>query len=64
MKRMMPLALAVAGAHAAAQAPPMEHVLVSVPLHKQVAETALPVTVFSGDTTPSASPSTRSATTR
>ncbi|MCB1678065.1 MAG: TonB-dependent receptor [Halioglobus sp.] len=50
MKRMMPLALAVAGAHAAAQAPPMEHVLVSVPLHKQVAETALPVTVFSGDT--------------
>jgi iron complex outermembrane receptor protein len=27
----------------------MEHVLVSVPLHKQAAETALPVTVLSGD---------------
>ncbi|MCB1675915.1 MAG: TonB-dependent receptor [Halioglobus sp.] len=50
MKRMMPLALAAAGAHVAAQALPMEHVLVSVPLHRQTAETALPVTVFSGDT--------------
>lgn len=28
---------------------PMEHVLVSVPLHKKSAETALPVTVLSGD---------------
>ena len=27
----------------------MEHVLVSVPLHKQEAETALPVTVLTGD---------------
>ncbi len=28
---------------------PMEHVLVSVPLHKKTAETALPVTVLTGD---------------
>lgn len=50
MKRMMPLALAVAGANVAvAEQLPMEHVLVSVPLHKQTAETALPVTVLSGD---------------
>lgn len=49
MKRLMPLALAVAGANAVAQPLPMEHVLVSVPLHKQTAETAMPVTVLSGD---------------
>ena len=49
MRRLTLLALAVAGAHAAAQEPPMEHVLVSVPLHKKTAETALPVTVLSGD---------------
>ncbi len=49
MKRYIPLSLAVATASAVAQQPPMEHVLVSVPLHKQAAETALPVTVLSGD---------------
>jgi iron complex outermembrane receptor protein len=49
MKRYIPLSLAVAAAGAVAQQPPMEHVLVSVPLHKQAAETALPVTVLSGD---------------
>jgi hypothetical protein len=32
-----------------AQQPAMEHVLVSAPLHKKTAETALPVTVLSGD---------------
>ncbi|RLQ23433.1 TonB-dependent receptor [Seongchinamella sediminis] len=49
MKRITPLAVAVAAATAAAEPLPMEHVLVSVPLHKQEAETALPVTVLSGD---------------
>jgi iron complex outermembrane receptor protein len=49
MKRTIPFSLAVAVASAAADQPPMEHVLVSVPLHKQTAETALPVTVLSGD---------------
>ena len=48
MKRIFPLAMAVA-AGATAQQPPMEHILVSVPLHKKTAETALPVTVLSGD---------------
>lgn len=42
------LALAVAAAGAVAEQPPMEHVLVSVPLHKKSAETALPVTVLTG----------------
>jgi len=46
---LTPVALAVASATAVAQQPPMEHVLVSVPLHKKSAETALPVTVLSGD---------------
>jgi iron complex outermembrane receptor protein len=32
-----------------AENPPLEHVLVSVPLHKKTAETALPVTVISGE---------------
>ncbi len=48
MKRLMPLALAVASVNAAAQALPVEHVLVSAPLQKQEAETALPVTILSG----------------
>ncbi|MBE9540376.1 MAG: TonB-dependent receptor [Proteobacteria bacterium] len=43
------LALGSALALAQTSAPPMEHVLVSVPLHKKSAETALPVTVLSGD---------------
>jgi len=49
MRRFMPLALAVAGANVAAQPLPIEHVLVSAPLHKQEAETALPVTVLTGE---------------
>ena len=50
MKRLISLAVAVAAANAAAQSqPPMEHVLVTVPLHRSTAETALPVTVLSGD---------------
>lgn len=49
MKRFLPLVAAVAAANAAAEPLPMEHVLVSVPLHKKTAETALPVTVLSGD---------------
>ena len=49
MKRYIPLSLAVAVASAGADDLPMEHVLVTVPLHKQEAETALPVTVLSGD---------------
>ena len=47
---MTPLALAVACASATAEDyPAMEHVLVTVPVHKKVAETALPVTVLSGE---------------
>ena len=49
MRSMIPLALAVASASALGQEKAMEHVLVSVPLHKKSAETALPVTVLSGD---------------
>lgn len=49
MRRFMPLALAVASANVAAQSLPIEHVLVSAPLQKQEAETALPVTVLTGD---------------
>jgi iron complex outermembrane receptor protein len=49
MKRFIPLALALAGARVAAEQLPLEHVLVSVPMHKKAAETALPVTVVSGD---------------
>jgi outer membrane receptor protein involved in Fe transport len=47
VKRFIPCAVAMAASAAAAQ--PMEHILVSVPLHKKQAETALPVTVLSGD---------------
>jgi iron complex outermembrane receptor protein len=45
----MLFAVAVGAARAAAQQLPMEHVLVSVPIHKKTAETALPVTVLSGE---------------
>ena len=48
MKRFIPCALAMATS-AAVAAEPMEHVLVSVPLHKKQAETALPVTVLSDE---------------
>ncbi|MEH6569102.1 MAG: TonB-dependent receptor [Halioglobus sp.] len=43
------IALALSSASLAAQQPKMEHVLVSVPLHKTTAETAMPVTVLSGE---------------
>ena len=47
MKPYLPLALAVASTHGWAQEPhAAEHVLVTAPLQKQEAETALPVTVF------------------
>ena len=51
MKRitMIASALAAASAGAGAEQLPLEHVLVSVPLHKKQAETALPVTVLSGE---------------
>ncbi|MEJ2531187.1 MAG: TonB-dependent receptor [Halioglobus sp.] len=49
MKRLMLCAAAVGAAGAAAEQLPMEHVLVSVPIHKKTAETALPVTVLSGE---------------
>jgi iron complex outermembrane receptor protein len=45
----MLFAVAVGAARAAAEQLPMEHVLVSVPIHKKTAETALPVTVLSGE---------------
>lgn len=41
--------LDAAAVDAAGDTLPMEHVLVSVPLHKKTAETALPVTVLRGD---------------
>lgn len=47
MKTYLPVVLAVASAHAWAQAPhTIEHVLVTAPLQKQEAETALPVTAL------------------
>ena len=49
MKRIISLALAMSSSCLAAQQPKMEHVLVSVPLHKKTAETAMPVTVLSGE---------------
>jgi iron complex outermembrane receptor protein len=49
MKRFLSLAVAVASSSVSSEALPMEHVLVSVPLHKKQAETALPVTVLSGE---------------
>ena len=49
MKRIAFVALASASAVTVAEELPMEHVLVSVPLHKKQAETALPVTVLTGE---------------
>jgi iron complex outermembrane receptor protein len=43
------LASAVAAVAAAENSPKMEHVLVSVPIHKKTADTALPVTVLTGE---------------
>ena len=48
MKRFIFSLLAIASSNAVAQENSMEHVLVSVPIHKTQAETALPVTVLSG----------------
>lgn len=49
-KMMMAWAVACASASVSAQnVGPIEHVLVSVPVHKKAAETALPVTLLSGD---------------
>lgn len=49
MKRIALAAVASASAIAVAQPQPMEHILVSVPLHKTEAETALPITVLTGE---------------
>ena len=54
MKISIRLAVAQAASFIAMQSAvanqtPMEHVLVSVPIHKKQAETALPVTILSGD---------------
>ncbi len=51
MKRTLIAALVGAASHTMAQDqnPRMEHVLVSVPIHRTAAETALPVTVLTGD---------------
>jgi iron complex outermembrane receptor protein len=49
MKRIISIALAMSSACVAAQQSKMEHVLVSVPIHKKISETALPVTVLSGE---------------
>ncbi|AQA17143.1 ligand-gated channel protein [Halioglobus japonicus] len=49
MKRLICLAVAAASASVAAEDRTLEHVLVSVPIHKQEADTALPVTILSGD---------------
>lgn len=48
-RRILVAALAVVTANTVAAERPMEHVLVSVPLHKTEAETSLPITVLSGD---------------
>lgn len=51
MKRSLIALLVGAASQAMAQTPEdsMEHVLVSVPIHKKTSETALPVTVLSGE---------------
>lgn len=49
MKKILFLAVACTAVNVVSAPLPIEHVLVSVPLHKKSAETALPVTVFSGD---------------
>ncbi|MAT90973.1 MAG: TonB-dependent receptor [Halioglobus sp.] len=49
MKRILITAAALSAGAASAEQLPLEHVLVSVPIHKKQAETALPVTVLSGE---------------
>ncbi len=48
-RRILVAALAAVAAQAVAEELPMEHVLVSVPLHKTEAETSMPITVLSGE---------------
>ena len=53
MKRLLSIAVAAASANlplsALAEDRTMEHVIVSVPIHKQEADTAMPVTIITGD---------------
>lgn len=53
MKRLLSIAVAAASANLSlpvlAENPTMEHVIVSVPFHKQEADTVLPVTIITGD---------------
>ncbi|MFT6957817.1 MAG: iron complex outermembrane receptor protein [Halieaceae bacterium] len=51
MKRLLCLAVAAASASATVSAEDrtMEHIIVSVPIHRQEADTALPVTILTGD---------------
>jgi len=53
MKRLFSIAVAAASANlslsALAEDQSMEHVIVSVPIHKQEADTALPITIITGD---------------
>ncbi|MFT6288260.1 MAG: iron complex outermembrane receptor protein, partial [Alcanivorax sp.] len=49
MKRLLYLAVAAASASVSAEDRTMEHIIVSVPIHKQEADTALPVTILTGD---------------
>lgn len=49
MKRLLCLAVAAASVHVSAEDRTMEHVLVTTPMLKQEADTALPVTVLTGD---------------
>ena len=52
MKRTLMAVCVAAASQAMADVPPeaqIEHVLVTVPIHKRAAETALPVTVLTGD---------------
>jgi iron complex outermembrane receptor protein len=50
MKKTITVAVALASAQLSAEeVPVMEHVLVTVPIHRKAAETALPVTVLTGE---------------
>ena len=49
MNRSLIALLVAAGSPVLAQEGRMEHVIVTVPIHKKTAETNLPVTVLSGD---------------
>ncbi|MFK8048618.1 MAG: TonB-dependent receptor [Halioglobus sp.] len=49
MKRLLCIAVAAASAAVSAEDRTMEHVIVSVPIHRQEADTALPVTILTGE---------------